>query len=276
MGNMSARVSFAPATFGRVGYVRTVEAIRLTETFHAPGTRLRLHDHEDYTINLVLDGVVEERVGRRTHLCGPGTLLAKPAGQHHANRYLGGTVRCVVVQLCGGFADDAWPSRLAMERVVFRKGPLVRDAAHHLARVCQPECPDADLIALTETWRLLSLCVPPTGRTLALQASWVADVRELLTEPGNASRSLSDLAACLGVPPWMLSRAFEQTYGLSPSQYRRRERLRTVAGQLLRTDAPVSVLAHAAGFADHSHLVRWFRRAYGCTPTEYRVRNRVP
>ncbi len=262
---------FAPVTLGRVGSTLTLGQIRLTETFHAGGTTLRLHDHEDYTVNVVLEGVVEERVGRRTHECGPGTLLAKPAGQHHANRYFGDAVRCVVVQLSNGFAEPGWSSRLNMERVAFRRGQGVADVARRLARVFR-DCalPDADLVAVSETWNLLALCAPEQRGTVS--ARWLTEARELLTEPEDASGQLSDLATRVGVPPWMLSRAFERTYGLSPSQFRRRARLQHVARQLRETDTPVSALAHAAGFADHSHLVRWFRRAYGCTPTEYRAR----
>ena len=262
--------AFTPVTLGRVGSTFTLGQIRLTETFHAGGTSLRLHDHEDYTINVVLDGVVEERVGRRMHECGPATLLAKPAGQHHANRYFGDAVRCVVVQLRNGFADPAWSSRLNMERVTYRKGPGVVQVARRLARVFREyTMPDSDFVAVNEAWNLFALCAPE--RLAPAPARWVTEARELLTAAENASGQLSDLASQVGVPPWVLSREFERAYGLSPSQYRRRARLQQVARQLRESDAAVSTLAHAAGFADHSHLVRWFRRAYRCTPTQYRA-----
>ena len=265
--------ALAPVTLGRVGSTYTLGALRLTETYHVGGTALRLHDHEDYTVNVVIEGTVEERVGRRTHECGPGTFLAKPPGQHHANRYFGRNVRCIVVQLGTGFAGHQWSSRLAMERVAFRKGEAIRRVALRLARVLEePEMPDNDLLALTETGRLLSLCAsdPPQ----AVPPRWVAEARDLLAEAGNLSMQMGELAARLGVPFWVLSRAFERAYGVSPSQYRRRMRLEEVARRLADTDAPISTLAHVAGFADHSHLLRWFHRAYGCTPTQYRARRR--
>lgn len=265
--------AFAPVTLGRVGSTLTLGQVRLTETFHTGRSSLRVHDHEDYTINVVLEGAVEERVGRRTHECGAGTFLTKPAGQHHANRYFGDAVRCVVVQVSDGFAEPAWTSRQNMERVTFRKGPGVVQVARRLARVFR-ECtlPDPAFVAINEAWNLLALCAPE--RLAPVPTRWVTEARELLTAAENASGQLSDLASQVGVPPWMLSRAFERTYGLSPSQYRRRARLQYVARQLRETDQPVSTLAHAAGFADHSHLVRWFRRAYRCTPTQYRAASR--
>src|SRR5262245_40015340 len=170
--------SFAPVTLGRVSATQTLGALRLTETCHAGGTALQLHDHEDYTVNVVMAGTVEERVGRRTYECGPGSLLAKPPGQHHANRYFGTSVRCIVVQLGAGFAGHEWSSRLAMERVVFRHSDAVLRAALRLSRVIeQPNGPDVELLALAETSRLLSFC----GRQDpgAVPASWVAEARSL-------------------------------------------------------------------------------------------------
>lgn len=260
-------------TFGRIGSTYTLDAIRLTETYHRGGTVLRLHDHEDLTINVLIEGTVEERVGRRVYACGTGTFLSKPPGQHHANRYFDRTVRCIVIQLGTGFAGYEWSSRLAMERVFFRQGEAIHRAALRLARVLhEPQIPDNDFVVLTETRRLLSLC--ESGRRPTVPHRWLAQARDVLADTAAAPKELRQLAASIGVPLWVLSRAFERTYGVSPSQYRRRMRLEGVARQLAGTSVPISTLAHRAGFADHSHLVRWFRRAYGCTPTEYRLRHR--
>lgn len=264
---------FAPVTLGRIGSTFTLGELRLTETFHAGGSSLPLHDHEDFTVNVVLQGIVEERVGRRTHTCRPGTLLTKPAGQNHANRYFGEVIRCVVVQLSNGFAEPGWTARVNLERVMCRRGMAILESARRLAAVFHQGAFDADLLALTETWNLLSHCVPT--RPKAIPARWIKEVRDVLTEHAQAPGRLGSLATRMGVPLWVLSRAFERTYGVSPTQYRRRVRLQSVAQQLRETEVPISSLAHSAGFADHSHLVRWFCRAYGCTPSQYRARSRA-
>jgi AraC-like DNA-binding protein/mannose-6-phosphate isomerase-like protein (cupin superfamily) len=269
----SERFRFGPVTLGRTGSTYTAGALRITETYHPGGTSLQRHYHEDFAVNVVMEGVVEERAGRRTHRCTPGTLLAKPPGQQHSNRYFGSTVRCMIVQLSTGFAGLECAPECTMERVAFRKGEEVQRSARRLARVLErPELPDNDLVAWTETWRLLSLCTPSVPKRFPPR--WLAEARGLLGEPGKAGEQLGELCARVGVPLWMLSRAFERTYGVSPSQYRRRKRLDQAARWLAATDTPISELAHRAGFADHSHLVRWFRRAYGRTPTEYRARMR--
>ena len=272
MRSFASSSAFSPVTLGRVGSTLTLGHIRVTETFHAGGTRLRLHDHDDYTVNVVLEGLVEERVGRRTHECGPGTLLTKPGGQHHANRYLGDTVRCVVLQLGYGFGEPEW-SWLQMERVRFRGDPEVVRVVRRLARALRTDTPDRALMVEREVWHLLALCADE--RRATVPARWVAEAGELLSAAEPVVGQLDDLASRLGVPPWVLCRAFERAYGLTPSQYRRRASLEHVARRLRETDAPVSAIAHAAGFADHSHLARWFRRAYRCTPTEYRTTSRA-
>jgi hypothetical protein len=76
--------------------------------------------------------------------------------------------------------------------------------------------PNGDLLALTETWQLLSLCAAERPKTVPTQ--WVAEARGLLVEPDTGSRQIGDMATRVGVPPWILSRTFER-HGLS-LQYR--------------------------------------------------------
>jgi len=55
------------------------------------------------------------------------------------------------------------------------------------------------------------------------------------------------------------------------SEYRRRVRVREAADLLASTDAPLTHVALAAGFADPSHLCRVFKAETGLTPHAYRL-----
>lgn len=52
--------------------------------------------------------------------------------------------------------------------------------------------------------------------------------------------------------------------------YRRRLRLRRAAGQVTATGRALSRIAHAAGYADHSHMCREIRDTTGLTPSRLR------
>jgi AraC family transcriptional regulator len=68
------------------------------------------------------------------------------------------------------------------------------------------------------------------------------------------------------VHPVHLAREFRRHFGLSPSEHRRRGRLRR-AGRLL-ADSKVTLVdaAMAAGYSDQAHMTRDLRSATGLTP----------
>jgi AraC-like DNA-binding protein len=85
--------------------------------------------------------------------------------------------------------------------------------------------------------------------------------------------SLADATAAIGLSVGHASRAFAQTFGLSPHAYvvsRRVDRAR----RLLLDGASVAETAVDAGFHDQAHLTRHFHRHVGTTPACFRGGNR--
>jgi len=68
-------------------------------------------------------------------------------------------------------------------------------------------------------------------------------------------------------------RAFKQSMGVTPHDFLIRRRVQLTMDLLLRTDMPLSEIAHAAGFVDQSHCARRFRQFVGMSPTDYRWRS---
>jgi AraC-like DNA-binding protein len=80
---------------------------------------------------------------------------------------------------------------------------------------------------------------------------------------------VGSMAAQLGYSTDGFIRAFKRQFGMTPAAYRLAHRL-AQARSLLKRGYAVANVAHAASFADQSHLGRRFRRAYGATPGAYR------
>ena len=70
------------------------------------------------------------------------------------------------------------------------------------------------------------------------------------------------------------ARAFRQSTGLAPHAYLVQRRIERAERLLSRTDLPLSEIALAVGFADHSHFARHFRRLTGATPSVARWQQR--
>ena len=103
--------------------------------------------------------------------------------------------------------------------------------------------------------------------TLALQAArW-------LDEPlawGEASPSITRLAAHLGVSDRHVRRLFEAQFGVSPLQYLQTRRLLTAKQLLTDTDMPTSHIAHASGFGSVRRFSDAFLTHYRLNPSNLR------
>lgn len=82
------------------------------------------------------------------------------------------------------------------------------------------------------------------------------------------------LAAQSKLSPQRLARLTKRLFGLTPQQLITKTRITAAATLLRETDKPVSEIAQACGFFDHSAFARSFRSATGVTPTEYRKAHR--
>ncbi|MBK1840416.1 helix-turn-helix transcriptional regulator [Azospirillum sp. YIM B02556] len=81
---------------------------------------------------------------------------------------------------------------------------------------------------------------------------------------------LRELAELAQMSQWHFSRGFKASTGLSPYQWQLTKRLERVKELLLRSDAPLNVIAKATGFCNATHLIRAFERRTGEAPAVWR------
>ena len=100
---------------------------------------------------------------------------------------------------------------------------------------------------------------------------WLERVRNILEQRFAEPFKLSEIAAEAGVHPVHLAREFRKHYGTSVGEYLRRVRIEYACRELMGSNAAVTNIAFAAGFADQSHFSRTFKRLCGTTPGRYRA-----
>lgn len=100
---------------------------------------------------------------------------------------------------------------------------------------------------------------------------WLERVRKTLEQRFAEPCKLSEIAAEAGVHPVHLAREFRKHYGTSVGEYLRRVRIEYACRELMGSNAAVTNIAFAAGFADQSHFSRTFKRLCGTTPGRYRA-----
>jgi len=83
--------------------------------------------------------------------------------------------------------------------------------------------------------------------------------------------SLEDLAHAAGLSKFHFARAVKADYGAAPMQVLRARRLAAAQDMLASGTTPITEIALACGFADHSHFANAFRAAFGTSPSRFRA-----
>ncbi|HLZ67559.1 MAG TPA: AraC family transcriptional regulator [Aliidongia sp.] len=92
----------------------------------------------------------------------------------------------------------------------------------------------------------------------------------------DARTSVPMLATLVGLSTSYFSRAFQQSFGLTPHAYIIRCRVDRAKELMLRTDDALAEIALASGFNDQANFSRIFRRLTGETPNAWRRNRRAP
>ncbi|HEY4642023.1 MAG TPA: AraC family transcriptional regulator, partial [Thermoanaerobaculia bacterium] len=219
----------------------------VTETLHAPGLRLPMHEHEAANITIVLRGGFEERVERRSFSAQRGSVIVKPAGARHANAYGTSEVECITIEV---------PRSVQLGHI---SAPIFALLAERLQSTLDVE-------------ELVHRIIPP--RPAAREEGpgvrgWLPTIEQLLREENVTS--LTKLGAHVGRHPAHVAREFRAHYGCSIGEFVRACRIDRARDALLRTDRAIADIALDSGFYDQSHFTNVFRRLLGVTPDRYRM-----
>jgi AraC family transcriptional regulator len=241
----------------------------LTETVHAPGTLLARHEHANPNVNFVLHGSFGEQVEGRDLCCEPGTVLVKPAGASHANRYGLGLAHSLIVEFCP-VPGSATAELLPRLDLWHSRDTIVAGLGWRLYQEML-ESDGVTPLSIGETLaELLHLIAAGHARdSLRVgQPAWLRRVRERLDEATDVE--LESLVSEAGVHPRHVLRTFRRYVGCSMGEYARRRRIRRAQRLLAEAELTVAAIAVEAGFCDQSHFTRVFRRCTGMTPAAYR------
>ncbi len=218
--------------------------LALTLTEYSAKTRLSAHSHARPYASLLIDGSYTEVNCFTPRLCNPAGIIAHSASEFHADYF---HARGLVLNI---ETDEPWSLDLVFTslRDWLPSSPLF---PRHLARVLRSAFRDD---------------VRPEQSPKT--ADWIDD--SIKTFDWTSVRPISDLARFAGVHPTHYCRAFRHRTGMTPSGYRRRERVNSASRFLLSTGAAISHIAIECGFSDQSHFTNTFRSATGIPPGDYR------
>lgn len=263
---------FSPITLGVPLKSMEVGGFILTETAHAPCLTLPRHVHELANISFVLKGSFTEVVNRRPQECGPLSLLMKPAGEVHSNKYGRSGARCLIVEVTQGRLEAIRPHSKVFNSTEHLRGGLLPALALRVYKEFRLRDKASPLIIEGLLLEMLGQATRRDAPASPIAAPhWLRHARDLCHEHFTQPISLVGIAASVDVHPAHLARTFRKHYQCSVGEYVKRLRLDYAARKLALSDKSLVEIASAAGFYDHSHFTRAFKVHTGMTPTAYRA-----
>jgi AraC family transcriptional regulator len=249
---------------------------RISSVVFRPHLHLPSHYHERACVSVILEGRFLQEFPTRTCDCPRDAVLAKPAGERHADRWFAAPTRHLIIEVEEAGSDGLGACCEVIRRVGHGTDPGIALLARRmLAELARPDdlTPTAlEGLALQAFTRMLRTRrrVPGPGRV----PEWLTRTREQLHGCFRTAPALQALAREAGVHPDYLSRAFVARYGVSISEYVRLLRVEAALAELVATDAPIASVAQRCGFSDQSHLTRLVKHRTGITPRQYREAHR--
>jgi AraC family transcriptional regulator len=256
-----------------------VHGLVLTETFRPPGLVLPAHFHEHANVALAIEGFFTETVGREPYDVKPSSVIFRPAGEKHSNRYGKTAARCLIIEVGPQRLAEIRQATPILDRASYVEGGLITGLALRILR----EFRTLDAVGPLSIEALtLEMLVQATRLDVMRDRKpprWLQQAREVIHEQSLESPSLSSIAELVGVHAAHLAKMFRRHYGCTVGGYVRMVRLDYSAKLLAQFDQSLSTIALVAGFYDQSHFAHLFKLRFGVTPGNFRSdlrRKQVP
>ncbi len=274
-----------------------MESAQLRYTYENPLANLKLEHyvyrigsyhynwHADFELLMVVRGSVEMCVSGQRHILEEDDMVLINPNEGHATLGLGQGNIAMVLHIDPAFFKGYYDEVVRLQLV--STAQTRHDSRFAVIRRCLAQMmvlgtrsdPASRLRYDALFYRLVSAIVPTDGVLGQQTAAYRIDRRgkdavnrlAAYVEDNYRDRiTLADLAARTGYNASYISQLFKGKLGINFSEYLLRVRLSAATAELSSSDARVSDIAAAHGFADLKSFNTAFRKTFGKTPAEYR------
>ena len=207
---------------------------------YAPHTYYAPHAHDTTSLTLVIRGEIEERVASRVEHAGPLSVVVKPAGVEHADTFgpNGASTLQVVLSQADATQFAAASSRLDAWR--WSHAAVSSGAMLALLRLATADPLATEVHASVDDHVLDVIAALEPAPEPRFTPRWLREAHALLA---STTQTIRTIAISVGVHPVYLAYEFRRHEGMSPTEYRRRERLRRAARLIAETRKPLAEIA---------------------------------
>jgi AraC family transcriptional regulator len=247
-----------------------LDGFAVIDAWFPAGEVLAEHTHDRACVAVMLGGSFDLHLTGKAFHCPASTVFTEPAGERHANFIGSAGAHVVVVQPDPARAELLRPFARLLDGATHRNHAGIAERASRLARELDAMDDLSALAAEGIVLEMLATLVRLEADGARRPPPWLLQAQEMLHGQFTEAIRAAQVADAVGVHPAHLARVFRSHFKQSMGSYVRGLRLDWAARELVGSDASLSAVALAAGFADQSHFTRFFKRHTGLTPNAYR------
>ena len=246
--------------------VRSYPSFAIWDMCYKPLRHFDKHVDGAPRISIIVRGKVKEDSSGKEEYAQSGSIVFKPGDLVHQNSFgvKGSRILSVI------FKEDFFHQKQDVKIHDWRwfHGMSAAYPAFEFARNLDHITNEEDLYE--ELVDLFAKLPPNLNMSSKDVPSWLAQVKEKMSDEYKKPLRTKDLAAGIGVHPVYLARAFRRYYGYSVKSFLQKTRLEHALQELSQGVKPLSQIALDAGFSDQSHLSRVFRSKLKMSPGNFR------
>ena len=241
-------------------------AFTLCLAYYPPGYSMNPHHHDRNLFTLLVAGSLRESAGKDDFdLFRPQVVMRKHSFRHSIAVGPGGALMFTVEEAPGRGDGDIFAMVEALGPRPCSLLPATPDAQQLFVAFCA-DSGDLDQLADLTIDAVSAAAEADTRRASSNPGSrWLTELCEHICASPEIP-STTDLAERLGVSTVCLARRFRRHCGMSLREYRSLTKLARLSGGVTSSQAPLSEVAFAAGYADQSHMTRRMKENIGVTP----------
>lgn len=250
-----------------IGPPRRAGPFHIRRIDYPPGLRQPPHSHGATSMTLILAGDIRETKPSGEATGSALSVVVKPPGVEHADDVGPQGARTLQIAFHSEIVDEL-SDGTGLDRWRWLHGAEASQPMLKLARAIRFGARQATEL---EDRVLDAVAALPEKEVAGSGApGWLVRAKEALDDELDQGIGVRELAQLVGAHPVSVSRAFRRSYGVTVTEYRRRERVRRAAARIGASSVSLSRVAHGSGHTDHPHFCREFRRLTGLSPSEFR------
>lgn len=211
-----------------------------------------VHNHVSvFTIGMIMEGIVDVKVGDDLMRCGAGDIFVIPP-------YLPHSINAI---------QEYSMLNLCIRRETLKEGALSRIRENVINILAEANLGCRDLYE-DKICRVLNEISLNMGIAHIFMTDMVSRVREQIEQFPEEKVCIDEMAESVFVSKYHFIRTFKKEVGLTPHQFQLQNRIR-LAQRLLLQNNKITEVAFDTGFCDQSHFIKQFKKVVGLSPSQF-------